>query len=100
MKKLGNFYGSGCRLRYLFINLEYEETYSVAFPILKPDEPVFISSYSEGIGTNKTLDSVELLLNLGVVSAIYDGFIFEEMADSASSIDCKCIEVAYRPQDI
>ena len=37
-------------------------------------------------------------MKLGVVSAIYDGFSFEEMIDSASSIGYECVEVACWPQ--
>ncbi len=37
-------------------------------------------------------------MKLGVVSAIYDGFTFEEMIDSASEIGCECVEVACWPQ--
>lgn len=37
-------------------------------------------------------------MKLGVVSAIYDGFTFEEMIDSASAIGYECVEVACWPQ--
>lgn len=37
-------------------------------------------------------------MKLGIVSAIYDGFSFEEMIDSASSIGYECVEVACWPQ--
>lgn len=37
-------------------------------------------------------------MKLGIVSAIYDGFSFEEMIDNASENGCKCVEVACWPQ--
>ena len=37
-------------------------------------------------------------MKLGVVSAIYDGFTFEEMIDNAASCGLKCVEVACWPQ--
>lgn len=37
-------------------------------------------------------------MKLGVVSAIYDGFSFEEMIDHASNIGYECVEVACWPQ--
>ena len=37
-------------------------------------------------------------MKLGVVSAIYDGFTFEEMIDHASSVGYECVEVACWPQ--
>ncbi len=37
-------------------------------------------------------------MKLGIVSAIYDGFSFEEMIDHASSAGCECVEVACWPQ--
>lgn len=37
-------------------------------------------------------------MKLGIVSAIYDGFTFEEMIDSASDIGYECVEVACWPQ--
>lgn len=37
-------------------------------------------------------------MKLGVVSAIYDGFTFEEMIDSAADIGYECVEVACWPQ--
>lgn len=37
-------------------------------------------------------------MKLGVVSAIYDGFSFEEMIDDISKNGCKCVEVACWPQ--
>ena len=37
-------------------------------------------------------------MKLGIVSAIYDGFSFEEMIDSASEIGYECVEVACWPQ--
>ncbi len=37
-------------------------------------------------------------MKLGVVSAIYDGFSFEEMVNHASSVGYECIEVACWPQ--
>lgn len=37
-------------------------------------------------------------MKLGVVSAIYDGFTFEEMMDHASSCGYECVEVACWPQ--
>lgn len=37
-------------------------------------------------------------MKLGVVSAIYDGFAFEEMIDHASSVGYECVEVACWPQ--
>ena len=37
-------------------------------------------------------------MKLGVVSAIYDGFSFEEMIDDISKNGCSCVEVACWPQ--
>ena len=37
-------------------------------------------------------------MKLGVVSAIYDGFTFEEMIDDVSKNGCSCVEVACWPQ--
>lgn len=37
-------------------------------------------------------------MKLGVVSAIYDGFTFEEMIDHLSSVGYSCVEVACWPQ--
>lgn len=37
-------------------------------------------------------------MKLGIVSAIYDGFSFEEMIDHASATGCECVEVACWPQ--
>jgi len=37
-------------------------------------------------------------MKLGIVSAIYDGFTFEEMMDHASSCGYECVEVACWPQ--
>ncbi len=37
-------------------------------------------------------------MKLGVVSAIYDGFTFEEMIDDISKNGCTCVEVACWPQ--
>lgn len=37
-------------------------------------------------------------MQLGVVSAIYDGFSFEEMIDDISRNGCSCVEVACWPQ--
>ena len=37
-------------------------------------------------------------MKLGVVSAIYDGFSFEEMIDDVSKNGCSCVEVACWPQ--
>lgn len=37
-------------------------------------------------------------MKLGVVSAIYDGFSFEEMIDDVSANGCTCVEVACWPQ--
>lgn len=37
-------------------------------------------------------------MKLGVVSAIYDGFTFEEMIDDISKNGCSCVEVACWPQ--
>ena len=37
-------------------------------------------------------------MKLGVVSAIYDGFTFEEMIDDISKNGCNCAEVACWPQ--
>ena len=37
-------------------------------------------------------------MKLGVVSAIYDGFTFEEMIDHISENGCSCVEVACWPQ--
>ena len=37
-------------------------------------------------------------MKLGIVSAIYDGFSFEEMIDNASSNGYECVEVACWPQ--
>lgn len=37
-------------------------------------------------------------MKLGVVSAIYDGFTFEEMIDDVSKNGCNCVEVACWPQ--
>lgn len=37
-------------------------------------------------------------MQLGVVSAIYDGFSFEEMVDDISKNGCSCVEVACWPQ--
>ena len=37
-------------------------------------------------------------MKLGVVSAIYDGFTFEEMIDDISKNACECVEVACWPQ--
>ena len=37
-------------------------------------------------------------MKLGIVSAIYDGFTFEEMIDHASSVGYECVEVACWPQ--
>lgn len=37
-------------------------------------------------------------MKLGVVSAIYDGFTFEEMIDDLSKNGCQCVEVACWPQ--
>lgn len=36
-------------------------------------------------------------MKLGIVSAIYDGFTFEEMIDHASSVGYECVEVACWP---
>lgn len=37
-------------------------------------------------------------MKLGIVSAIYDGFTFEEMIDHASEVGYECVEVACWPQ--
>ena len=37
-------------------------------------------------------------MKLGIVSAIYDGFTFEEMIDHASQVGYECVEVACWPQ--
>ena len=37
-------------------------------------------------------------MKLGVVSAIYDGFSFEEMIDHIAECGCECVEVACWPQ--
>ncbi len=37
-------------------------------------------------------------MKLGIVSAIYDGFTFEEMIDDVSANGCNCVEVACWPQ--
>ena len=37
-------------------------------------------------------------MKLGIVSAIYDGFTFEEMIDNASANGYECVEVACWPQ--
>ncbi len=37
-------------------------------------------------------------MKLGIVSAIYDGFTFEEMIDDVSANGCTCVEVACWPQ--
>lgn len=37
-------------------------------------------------------------MKLGVVSAIYDGFTFEEMIDDIAANGCSCVEVACWPQ--
>ena len=37
-------------------------------------------------------------MKLGIVSAIYDGFSFEEMLDHAAATGYECVEVAYWPQ--
>ena len=37
-------------------------------------------------------------MKLGIVSAIYDGFTFEEMIDNVSANGCCCVEVACWPQ--
>ena len=37
-------------------------------------------------------------MKLGIVSAIYDGFTFEEMIDDVSANGCCCVEVACWPQ--
>lgn len=37
-------------------------------------------------------------MKLGVVSAIYDGFTFEEMVDDIAKNGCSCVEVACWPQ--
>ncbi len=37
-------------------------------------------------------------MKLGVVSAIYDGFSFEEMIDDVAKNGCECVEVACWPQ--
>lgn len=37
-------------------------------------------------------------MKLGVVTAIYDGFTFEEMIDHAASVGYECVEVACWPQ--
>lgn len=37
-------------------------------------------------------------MKLGIVSAIYDGFTFEEAIDNAAANGCECIEVACWPQ--
>lgn len=37
-------------------------------------------------------------MKLGIVTAIYDGFTFEEMIDHASSVGYECVEVACWPQ--
>lgn len=37
-------------------------------------------------------------MKLGVVSAIYDGFTFEEMIDDVAQNGCRCVEVACWPQ--
>lgn len=37
-------------------------------------------------------------MKLGVVSAIYDGFSFEEMIDNVAANGCTCVEVACWPQ--
>ena len=37
-------------------------------------------------------------MKLGIVSAIYDGFSFEEMIDDVKKNGCSCVEVACWPQ--
>ena len=37
-------------------------------------------------------------MKLGIVSAIYDGFTFEEAVENAVKNDCECMEVACWPQ--
>ena len=37
-------------------------------------------------------------MKLGIVSAIYDGFTFEEMIDNAAENGYECVEVACWPQ--
>ncbi|MBR4072307.1 MAG: sugar phosphate isomerase/epimerase, partial [Clostridia bacterium] len=37
-------------------------------------------------------------MKLGIVSAIYDGFSFEEMIDNAAANGYECVEVACWPQ--
>ncbi len=37
-------------------------------------------------------------MKLGIVSAIYDGFTFEEMIDDVAANGCSCVEVACWPQ--
>lgn len=37
-------------------------------------------------------------MKLGFVSAILDGWTFEEMIDTASEMGFSCVEVAWRPQ--
>ena len=37
-------------------------------------------------------------MKLGIVSAIYDGFTFEEMIDHAAAVGYECVEVACWPQ--
>ena len=37
-------------------------------------------------------------MKLGIVSAIYDGFTFEDAVENAVSNGCKCMEVACWPQ--
>ncbi len=36
-------------------------------------------------------------MKLRIVTAIYDGFTFEEMIDHASEVGCECVEVACWP---
>ena len=37
-------------------------------------------------------------MKLGILSAIYDGYTFEEMIDHASGVGYECVEVACWPQ--
>ena len=37
-------------------------------------------------------------MKLGIVSAIYDGFTFEEAVENAVKNGCECMEVACWPQ--
>ena len=38
-------------------------------------------------------------MKLGIISAIYDGFTFEEAVENAVQNGCECMEVACWPQD-